>query len=294
MPGMDGIETTQKIREMGYTQPIIALTANAIVGQKEFFLENGFNGFISKPIDIHQLNSLLNELVRDKKPPEVVAEARLKQIEMPLPSPVNEPTVSQSFILLQKIKGLYADSALELMGGDLDALLQTTKLFARLALSTLEKTDKYLDENNIKDFTIEIHGLKGAMRNIGANAAGNKASRLESAGLDSDLLYCKEHYPPFRAEMVTLIAEINEAINFNEGEKKEAADLAPLRGMIPELRAAAEGYDCIQAIGLLKPFNGFSYGDEADKLMHEIVCALEVFDCGSALVSINALEEAIR
>jgi len=66
MPQMDGIETTQKLRESGYEGCIVALTANALVGNSEMFLENGFDGFISKPIDVIQLDKILNEFVRDK------------------------------------------------------------------------------------------------------------------------------------------------------------------------------------------------------------------------------------
>jgi len=76
MPGMDGIETTKVIRSLGYTKPIIALTANALTGQAEVFLASGFDGFIPKPIDIRQLNSALNKFVRDRYPEETVEAAR--------------------------------------------------------------------------------------------------------------------------------------------------------------------------------------------------------------------------
>jgi CheY-like chemotaxis protein len=76
MPRMDGIEATREIRKMGYTQPIIALTANAMAGQAEIFLMNGFDDFISKPIDLRQLNMALNKHIRDKQPPEVLEAAR--------------------------------------------------------------------------------------------------------------------------------------------------------------------------------------------------------------------------
>ena len=66
MPKMDGIEATVKIRAMGYRRPIIALTANAVAGQEELFRENGFDEFISKPIDIRQLNEILKHYIRDK------------------------------------------------------------------------------------------------------------------------------------------------------------------------------------------------------------------------------------
>jgi PAS domain S-box-containing protein len=66
MPDMDGMETTKQIRALGYKHPIIALTANAAVGQHGNFLKNGFDGYISKPIDVRQLNDSLNKYVRDK------------------------------------------------------------------------------------------------------------------------------------------------------------------------------------------------------------------------------------
>jgi CheY-like chemotaxis protein len=76
MPEMDGVETTKNLRSMGYKNPIVALTANALTGQAEMFLANGFDGFISKPIDIRLLNSALNKFIRDKYPAETVEAAR--------------------------------------------------------------------------------------------------------------------------------------------------------------------------------------------------------------------------
>ena len=73
MPDMDGIETTQRIRAMGNKDPyfknvpIIALTANAVSGTKEMFLENGFNDFLSKPIDTIRLNIVLEKWVPKEK-----------------------------------------------------------------------------------------------------------------------------------------------------------------------------------------------------------------------------------
>ena len=67
MPKMDGVETAKMIRDLGYKDPIIALTANAVLGQSEMFLANGFDGYISKPIDMRQLNDSLNKFIRDKE-----------------------------------------------------------------------------------------------------------------------------------------------------------------------------------------------------------------------------------
>ena len=63
MPEMDGLETTQKLRSLGYSGTIVALTANALVGNEELFVKSGFNDFISKPIDIQRLNVILNKFI---------------------------------------------------------------------------------------------------------------------------------------------------------------------------------------------------------------------------------------
>jgi len=71
MPELDGVETVGIIRKMPdkfASIPIVALTANTIVGMKEMFLQNGFNDFLSKPIEITKLNKVLAEWIpSDKK-----------------------------------------------------------------------------------------------------------------------------------------------------------------------------------------------------------------------------------
>ena len=81
MPEMDGIEATGHIRDFGYNGSIVALSANAVGDQAELFLQNGFDDFISKPIDIRQLNQMLNRLIRDKQPEEVLEKARKQKAD---------------------------------------------------------------------------------------------------------------------------------------------------------------------------------------------------------------------
>ncbi|MCL2009492.1 MAG: ATP-binding protein [Synergistaceae bacterium] len=68
MPKMDGMEAVKIIRGLGYTRPIVALTANALAGQADMYLANGFDGFISKPIDVRELNTALKKFIRAKQP----------------------------------------------------------------------------------------------------------------------------------------------------------------------------------------------------------------------------------
>ena len=66
MPELDGLETTRRLRESGYTWPIVALTANALVSNKETFMQNGFNEFLAKPIEIEELHRCLMHFVHQR------------------------------------------------------------------------------------------------------------------------------------------------------------------------------------------------------------------------------------
>ena len=67
MPLMDGMETTRRIRDLGYTHPIVALTANAVKDTADMFMNNGFSGYVSKPIDVGHLHKYLVRFIRDKE-----------------------------------------------------------------------------------------------------------------------------------------------------------------------------------------------------------------------------------
>jgi len=85
MPGMDGIEATQKIRARGYKGTIVALTANALTGNDKMFISHGFNDFLSKPIDLERLDEVLNKYVHKreaKKAPAHPPEVSIKLIEV--------------------------------------------------------------------------------------------------------------------------------------------------------------------------------------------------------------------
>jgi len=66
MPDLDGIETTKKLRALGYTAPVVALTANALIGNDAMFAEHGFDGFLAKPIDVQNMDVVLQKFVKGR------------------------------------------------------------------------------------------------------------------------------------------------------------------------------------------------------------------------------------
>ncbi|MDR3000250.1 MAG: response regulator [Fibromonadaceae bacterium] len=220
MPKMDGVETTKNIREMGYKEPIIALTANAIVGQAKFFLENGFDEFISKPIDMRQLNAVLNKFIRGKQSPEIIAEARKQKQNQ-------EEAVFRSGISPSD-----------------PALHSVFLLDIKKALPVIEETFKNIDSISDEDlhlFTISVHSMKSSLANIGEAIASKLAFALEKAGKERNIKAIKMQTP-------VLIDDIRSIKTKIESEKKVAsanADEDPgfLREQLRIICCASADYD---------------------------------------------------
>ncbi|MCL2231484.1 MAG: response regulator [Treponema sp.] len=168
MPKMDGMETTKHLRDMGYTAPIVALTASAVVGQAEIFLQNGFDEFISKPIDTRQLDSILNKLIRDKQPPEVIEAARRQRADEEALNTVNvcakiDPLLFQSFIR--------------------DACKSINWLEAKI-----QDEAAFNAKEDLRTFIIIIHGMKSSLWSIGEHELSELAGKLESSGRELSTL----------------------------------------------------------------------------------------------------------
>jgi CheY-like chemotaxis protein len=291
MPGMDGIETTKLLREEGYTQPIVALTANALAGQADVFLSKGFDDFVSKPIDIRHLNNVLNKQIRDKQPSAVLDEARLQNENDYAGSEADGSTdQSCSISLLKKIENLEVDSALHTMSGLTDVYLDTIRLSKRLLPERIDRMDRYI-ETDMKSFTVEVHGLKSVLRNIGADALGNQAAQLESAALENNQSYCNESYPVFRAALVKLKDSLDEALKHETVDTKKTGDISQLKQAVTDAKAAAESFDRDHALEIIAPCADFVYNEHTDELLKEIIFALEAFDCEGALKKMEQLKE---
>jgi CheY-like chemotaxis protein/anti-sigma regulatory factor (Ser/Thr protein kinase) len=276
MPRMDGMETTAKIRETGYTQPIVALTANTVAGQAEIFLANGFDDFISKPIDIRQLNTVLKKYIRDRQPADYIPAK-----EQPMHPPPYEK--------LKDIELLDVNAALEAMNGMFDVYMGTLKLTMRLLPGRMDTMDRFLAEEDIGGFKIEVHGIKSVLKNIGAAPLSEQAAALEKAAMDNDQDFCREHYPAFRAALVILADRLNEAIPSSAPEGKGTADKTAFAKALSEAREAAENYDSDLAIGLIAPYTDFAYDNETEEALKKIVHALEVFNCEEAINHIDSI-----
>ena len=266
MPEMDGVETLKKLRQQGYKHPIVALTANAVAGMKEFYLESGFNDFLPKPFEKAKLESVLKEFIGDKK------------------------EQSSSLIsALGKVDGIDVASALGSYGGLEDVYIDTVRITARMLPERIERIDR-LKSDDIESFTIEVHGLKSVLTNLGANTLSISAAQLERAAMDLDESYINEKSPEFLTELEKLSVHLNEILQINSANMKKTGDKFLLAEIIPELKAAVESFDSILALEILSPYTDFSFDKETDELLEKIIFSLETSDYESAIAGIDEME----
>jgi diacylglycerol kinase family enzyme/HPt (histidine-containing phosphotransfer) domain-containing protein len=191
---------------------------------------------------------------------------------------------------LRDLDGFDADSALKAMGGMLDVYTGAVKLTVRLLPETIRKMDESAGLNDIEAFTIEIHGLKSVLLNIGAITLGNAASRLEQMGKEKNKALYDESYPLFRSELIKLESYLKEAFKEKSAEEKTQGEWDVLLSDLLQARSSAESYDNASALEILTPHIELKYNETADNLLKEIVAALEEFDCEGAVNKINKLE----
>jgi CheY-like chemotaxis protein/F0F1-type ATP synthase membrane subunit b/b' len=254
MPRMDGIETTKKLRDMGYDNPIVALTANAVAGQADMFLKNGFDDFISKPIDIRQLNTILNKLIRDMQPPEVIEMVRNRATTIEEPSADNMPPVID-----QNIAEIFTRDALKV-------------------LATLEEISNGNDYNNpvnLRTYIINVHGIKSALANIGKVGLSAVALNLEKAGRVKDFEVIKAETPVFLKSLRAFVDEIV-AQNETEADLTVDEDKPYLHEKLLAIKAVCDEFDENAADKILEELRKNSWskktremlGKIAEKLLH--------------------------
>jgi signal transduction histidine kinase/DNA-binding response OmpR family regulator len=252
MPVMDGIEAVEKIRKMGYTLPIAALTANALTGNEAMFREKGFDDFISKPIDIRRLNTVLNRFVRDKaaagKPPRAAgkAGADLQRVHAHNNS---EPLQS----LREDFKNNDGISAKLL-----EVFLRDTKK----AIPVLETFGK----DDLKLFITTAHAMKSACANVGNPELSEIAKSLEAAGREGDTAFIEENTPEFIKKLGAFVNEIT-PVTDNE---LLPDDTELLRKTLTEIAAACDEYDSDKANEFLSAMGKYKWSSETAATLSEI------------------------
>ena len=187
MPEMDGVETLHALHDRNLCKdtPIIALTANAMIGARERYMKEGFDDYISKPVEGEYLEKMICRYLLSENKVNVT-----RQTEIPPPS--NMSGVS----LAQGRDERYLDVALgrHFCGDNIVLYEKMQEDFVAEKEEQSDKISKAMQLEDWKSYVIGVHGLKSAAMIIGAAQLSKEAKWLEEAGKKGDAEYIRANH----------------------------------------------------------------------------------------------------
>jgi len=201
MPEMDGIEAAQKIRELGVSTPVVALTANEDESSGEMFLSAGMNALLTKPINKAALEKILADWI-----PQGKADSS------PAGTTAADDAAANTGLLKQveKIEGLSVQTGLDRIG-QWDIYEKLLRLTVREFANHVQKLNDFFAKGDLRSFCIEVHGLKSALANIGAEDLSAQARDMEDASGREDAAFCASNLPRFLQGLGSLNTSLTEA-----------------------------------------------------------------------------------
>lgn len=303
MPEMDGVEATKLIRSMEgqyYKDlPIIALTANAVNGVREMYLEAGLNDFIAKPIELSALDRVLK--------------AWLPKDLIKAPSADSKRSLIIKKSNAEKTKENSSDNALFdpetgifYTGGDTEAYNEILSVYVRKTPEKCEQIAKLFSEKSWNNYIIEVHALKSTSLTIGSKPLSELAKELELAGKNEDYALIEEKNDTM-LEMYRQVSELGgkylgidaaaadetanndlptEALTFITVEKAEE--------LIERVKAACDSFDGDEIAAICDEAAGYAVGDIALKpFFDKIKADANDFEYDGAAEKAAALKEKL-
>ncbi|MBQ8786690.1 MAG: response regulator [Oscillospiraceae bacterium] len=257
MPVMDGIQTLERVRNEEASickdVPVIALTANALAGARDFYLEAGFDGFLSKPINPKKLEKLIyanlsSELTQEADPEE------------------NEE-VNFEFPIVNGVDWDYAKLHFE----SNSALIDTVRMFLRSLKSEADELELYFDsienEGVIDSYRIKVHSMKSSAALIGIVNLAGMAMELENAARNGDTAPIKAIHPTFIARWLKYKELLSDFSGNNSAEKNADEHLNELDDIFSNIRNAAEMMDVDALDEMSQKLDEYRFeGEMADKI----------------------------
>lgn len=228
MGGMDGVEAMKRIRsdvagKNGET-PIVALTANAMSSAKQMFLSEGFDGFVSKPIETDELERVMRQVL----PKSMVTYEEIDDISEPEPDFEElrkESSPKMTALSLREHLKPYSvdtDAGMKYCLNDFEFYKSLLVQFAAEAVDKIPLINRYYESADFKNYEILVHALKSTSKMIGAGVLSDKAKQLELAAKEKKEEFIKENHYPMMGEYGALYKGLSTILAEEIRETKEA------------------------------------------------------------------------
>ena len=274
MPEKDGIETLREIRENpddpNADTPIICLTANAISGARETYISEGFDDYLTKPINPEKLENMMLVYLPDEVIDMHSAGAEEGRAE-------DEKSIPEE---LEKLRGdlIDVDAGLK-NSGTPESYVDLLKIFYESVNEKTEELNRFYEENDFKNYTIKVHALKSSARIIGAGDFGEEAQMLENAGKAEDIDYIRSHHEPFIDEYLRIKDLLSEVLSGPESYiSKPEADEDLMIEVFREIKEAAKDMDCERLDDIFAEMEEYRIPRDSRELFEELKDASEKYE----------------
>lgn len=271
MPKKNGIETLHELRAQANNPnlktPTICLTANAISGAREEYLAEGFDDYLTKPIDAEKLEEMLIHYLPAEKI-ELSAEVTDEK-ETPDEIPAELAT-------LQELDWLDTKVGMK-NSGSVEAYLPLVELFYTSLDEKTSEIDNFYAAEDYTNYTIKVHAIKSSARIIGAVEFGEDAQLLENAGKKGDLDYIHNHHEQLILTLLSFKESLAQIFAVDESDKPEA-DESLMADVLEEIKAAAEDMDCDRLQDILAEMNDYKIPDNSAQLWATLAEATAKYD----------------
>lgn len=291
MPGMDGIETLhafpQQEGNVNLETPVIALTANAVNGAKEMFLQNGFDDFFAKPIVYQKLEKLLWKYLPQNK----IIESDVTQSEEQIHKETEEASQIQQ--RLETVSELDLEYAYlhNKEPRDLLAVIEDFVPIADTDAATLDIFKKNIsDRDNLRQYRIKVHAMKTSAAMIGALTVSSIAKLLEHAARDENTDIIETIHPIFMEQWKSLNEQLKTICSVEEHEQElKDIDKDLLEQELTLLTQAMSEYDVDVADGIIEKLSHYRYPDEKKAVFGELAQAVRGLDAEAVVKAVSKL-----
>ena len=320
MPEMDGVETLKILRQnqadTGRQQTVIAFTANAVSGAREMFLQEGFDEFISKPIEDQELKRLLRKVlpkssiayVSVKEPKNAMKQkegepASLGQSKAEktaakqdgIQEPVLEDDTKPGKLELLNEGGFHTEAGLQFCRGDSVFYETVLMQFAKDAERKMTDIETFFRAEDVKNYQIMVHALKSSSKMVGANTLSEMAKAAEEAAKKQDLTYIRENH----GELLSKYREMTQCIfKVLCPERQVLSEEAPAAGTevsreellarLSELKDCLGTFEAEKAESLLADMRGLVYQETlVSELLRDVGEDVEEFELGAAVKKVK-------
>lgn len=216
MSGMDGVEAMKRIRTdvsgLNGSIPIVALTANAMSSAKQMFLSEGFDGFVSKPIEIEELERVLKQVLPKSALAFVDEEGVEEVMEEPEEETVPEVSEEKDFMSELRKSGIDTDGGLKYCVGDKEFYKSLLIQFASESADKIGSMKKYYTVRDWHNYEILVHALKSTSKMIGVSDLSEKAKALEMAAKNNEENFILENHEQMIRDYGRITADIREQL----------------------------------------------------------------------------------